>query len=118
MRPHKATIGGGILGLFGQNGGKGFSGVGGGTFGKHRLGGLDRFGQTAVLGVQGGQFFDKRLDFGIGHGTLKAIERLPLKKAVDGGNRLDAQLLRQCGGAVDVDLDHANAAFGGGHGSL
>jgi len=40
---------------------------------------------------------------------------LALPEGIDGGDRLDAQLGRDALVLVDIDLDHADLALGGGH---
>ena len=56
---------------------------------------------------------DQGLDLALGLGAGEAGHRLAADERVDRRHRLDAQLLRQLGVLVDVDLDQPDLALGG-----
>ena len=59
---------------------------------------------VAAFGFAAGQCGDKCLELAFGDGAHKAVHGLAVLEGIDGGDRLDAQRLRQVGVLVDIDL--------------
>ena len=55
---------------------------------------------------------DKGLDLAFGYRAHEAVHRLAVLEGIDGGNRLDAQLLGDLRILVDIDLDQLHRALG------
>ena len=113
--PDQTAISARILRLLRQNGGKGFGGIIHSPLGQHFFGCRQCLGQPAVIATQRHQLFNEFLDLGPRDRTLEPIHRLALVKGIDRRDRLDAQLLRQAGRAVHVDLDQLDLALGRRH---
>ena len=115
----QASVGDGVFGVFFEDGGEGFHGVGVFAIVQHGFGGGDGIGKAVVgLWPHRGEFVDKAFEFRRRNIALEAIDRLALEEGIDGGDGLDAQLGGERLIFVDVDLHHADAALGSGDGGL
>src|SRR6266851_4453417 len=71
---------------------------------------LDRRGAGGAA-----EALDELLDLALRQGADEAVDRPPVLEGIDGGDRLDAHLLRDLRALVDIDLDHAHGALGLAH---
>ena len=103
-----------ILGVFLEDGGEDLHGVLGLALLEHLFGRGDGVGQRLAAG-HADQLVDESLELGGRHRAHETVDRLPVDEAVDGRDRLHAQLAGDHLVLVDVHLDEAHLAARRGH---
>ena len=111
----EADDGGEILGLLAKHGGEDFRRAGEIALGQRRLAAGEDVGDIVAAARRRDELVDDRLDLGFGLRAHEAVDRLAVDEGIDGGQRLDAELLGDGGVLVRVHLGEADLALGRAH---